>query len=150
MYLQIWGIFGSDIKRRTSLCLAKADLSHKCCVSAVASCLVFFRSDWVPCSMCYVRFVLATALTQKLRIFSASLFAICLLWCEFVMLGPFVLSVCFVASGWRLEANGLALDGRPVRVKVCGGSECVLFEKCGPDFEPIFWPRFRGQKLGSA
>ena len=35
-------------------------------------------------------------------------------------------------------------------MKVCGGSECVLFEKCGPDFEPIFWPRFRGQKLGSA
>ena len=46
---RFWGIFGSDIKRRTSLCLAKVDLSHKCCVAAVASCLVFFRSDWVPC-----------------------------------------------------------------------------------------------------
>ena len=34
-------------------------------------------------------------------------------------------------------------------MKVCGGSECVLFEKCGPDFEPIFWPRFRGRKMGS-
>ena len=110
MYLQILGIFGSDIKRRTSLCLAKADLSHKCCVSAVASCLVFFRSDWVPCSigaMCYVRFVLATALTQKLRIFSASLFAICLLWCvvlsscggEVLKVGPCAAGACGTPPG---------------------------------------------------
>ncbi len=105
MYLQILGIFGSDIKRRTSLCLAKADLSHKCCASTVANCLVFFRSDWVPCSigaMCYVRFVLATALTQKLRIFSASLFAICFVMVRICHAWP--IRVVSVFRGIRLTA----------------------------------------------
>ena len=70
-------------------------LCFSCC-----DCLVFFRSDWVPCSigaLCFVRFVLATALMQKLRIFSASLFAICLLLGEFACLAH----LCCQCVSWH-------------------------------------------------
>ena len=104
MYLQILGIFGSDIKGRTSLCLAKADLSHKCCVSAVASCLVFFRSDWVPCSigaMCYVRFVLASSDAKAANLF-------CIFVCDLLIMvricHAWPICVVSVFRGIRLTA----------------------------------------------
>ena len=50
MQLRISGILGLGMKRMTSLCLTKGDISRKSYVSALAGCLLFLRSEWVPCS----------------------------------------------------------------------------------------------------
>ena len=119
-------------------------------VSAVAVCLGFLLSQWVPGrgreQFCDVR--LGKISDPK----AANVFCIFVL--RFACHGEnssFLAHLCcqrglgHQADGFQRRASHWT--GGPVHVQV-RGSESVFVEKRGPDFDLIYWPRFRGQKLG--